>query len=73
MKKVPSGNGHFNETMTVAELRQKLSEFADDLPVCGTWEGIVVTITPDVFFVQKVGATDKTDGYDCLLLDVDND
>lgn len=38
-------------TMTVAEVRAKLAEYPDDLPVFGGWEGVWGKIAPDSFAV----------------------
>lgn len=38
------------ETMTVAELREKLNEYPQDMAVFATWEGVLAPFKPDSFF-----------------------
>lgn len=42
-------------TMTVAEIKEKLSEYPDDMPVIATWEGVAAWITTDNFSVSENG------------------
>lgn len=58
-------DGH--ETMTVGELRAKLSEYPDDMPVLTAWEGQSVSVRN--FEVRLFGATDRCD---TLFIDADN-
>ena len=40
-------------TMTVAELREKLNEYPQDMPVFATWEGVLAPITSEHFATVK--------------------
>lgn len=65
--------GHVaGQTMTVAELREKLNEFPQDMPVFGLWETCAGYIRPDSFLVEK-GYTKghPDDAEDCLFIDVE--
>lgn len=56
------------QTMTVAELRAKLSEYPDDMPVFGEWEGCHGYVTAEGFSVERVDKGHKDDACDCLLI-----
>ena len=58
-------------TMTVAELREALSEYPQDMPVFGAWEGVFGYIEKDKFFVQSTHKGDRRDECECLLIDVE--
>ena len=58
-------------TMTVAELREKLNEYPQDMPVFGTWEGVNGYIRPDDFWVETVHKGDESEACPCLLIDVE--
>ena len=58
-------------TMTVSELREKLNEYPQDMPVFGTWESVCGYIGPDDFCVEKIHKGDETEECDCLLIDVE--
>lgn len=47
------------ETMTVKELREKLAEYGDDMPVMAEYEGLHTCITAACFTVQAVGYTEE--------------
>ena len=65
--------GHVaGSTMTVGELRAKLAEYTDDMPVFAEWEGVHAYVTPDHFFVEHdVGKGYEPDHCACLLISVD--
>jgi len=55
-------------TMTIAELRSKLADYPDDMPVLFEWEGQRL---PACFFsVEVYPAPDHPDACDCLVIDV---
>ena len=58
------------KTMTVAELREKLNEFPQDMPVLATWEGIATFFNPENFMVEQYG-DHQQDACDCLIINVD--
>jgi hypothetical protein len=60
------------QTMTVAELRAKLSEYPDDMPVFGEWEGVHGYITPELMSVETVCKGHKDDECECLLIWVED-
>ena len=57
-------------TMTVAELREKLNEFPQDMPVLAAWESICCEFRPDGFKVERYG-DHPDDACDSLMIDVD--
>jgi hypothetical protein len=64
--------GHLaGETMTVAELREKLNEYPQDMPVFGGWEGVKGYVRQDSFNVERVGKGHPEDECDCLVIDVE--
>jgi hypothetical protein len=64
--------GHVaGETMTVAELRAKLSEYPDDMPVFGYWEGCCGYVRPNRFTVEPQDKGDSKEECACLLIDVE--
>jgi len=63
--------GHIQAaTMTVSELREKLNEFPQDMPVFCLWENVAGEIRPDGFVVQRYHAHHDT-ACDVLMIDVD--
>ena len=64
--------GHVaGKTMTVAELRAKLSEYPDDMPVMALWEGCYAYINPENFDDEKVHKGYLDDECDVLTISVD--
>jgi hypothetical protein len=59
-------------TMTVKELRGKLAEYPDEMPVFGTWEGVTGYIRPDCFSVETVHKGDIKEAEPTLLIDVED-
>jgi hypothetical protein len=57
--------------MTVKELREKLAEYPDDLPVFGGYEGVEGYIRPEAFQVVKCDKGPVQDRQPCLLIDVE--
>lgn len=57
-------------TMTVRELKMKLEEYPEYMPVFGTWEGVRGYVEPDNFSVETVSKGHGDDRCDCLLIDV---
>lgn len=57
-------------TMTVGELRAKLSEYPDDMPVLATWEGQRMPIEQH-FWIEEFHTGAEADRCDCLVIDVD--
>ncbi len=66
----PSGR-EAGETMTVGELRKKLDEYHDDLPVFGAWEGVEGYITEDSFYTERVHKGQRVEECECLMIDVE--
>jgi hypothetical protein len=58
------------QTMTVSELREKLNQFPQDMPVLATWETVITPFRPDRFKVERYGEHHE-DACDCLVIDVD--
>jgi len=56
------------QTMTVAELKQYLGNYPDDMPVVATWEGQISGFYPEMFSQEEVPGhyTEKL-----LMIDVD--
>lgn len=73
MKEFHTQRGHVAlTTMTVAELRAALTQYPDDMPVIGTWEGQVKPINLAAMSVDPWsygGVPDER--TDCLFIDVD--
>ena len=59
------------ETMTVAELKKKLDEFPDDMPVFGAWEGVWGHFEPENFSLETLDWCHPEDRCDCLIIDVE--
>ena len=63
--------GHVaGHTLTVAELRELLERYPDDMPVLAEWEGTFPFIHPDNFRVEAHNKGTETDTCDCLIIDV---
>jgi hypothetical protein len=58
-------------TMTVGELRAKLAQYPDDMPVLGTWEGTSNPFRQDGFNVEHYHCGKIEDECDALMIDVD--
>jgi hypothetical protein len=58
-------------TMTVAELREKLNEFPQDMPVVAQWEGTWNCFDAKNFLVQRSTGWHQDDNCDLLTIDVD--
>ena len=59
-------------TMTVRELREKLSEYPDEMPVFGTWEGVNGYITANCFEVEMSHKGCASEAVESLLIDVES-
>jgi hypothetical protein len=72
VKRFRYAHGKFDQgvTMTVAELREKLNDFPQDMPVLATWESVITFFTHDNFKVERYGDHHE-DACDCLVIDVD--
>ena len=72
MKTFKYAAGHDSPpTMTVSELREKLNEYPQDMPVFATWEGVHAYVQPDSFFVEKVNKGGADLAVDCVVIDVE--
>jgi hypothetical protein len=60
------------ETMSVAELREKLNEFPQDMAVFATWEGVLAPITPDNFLTVGEMENGMPAARTHLEIDVEN-
>ncbi len=62
--------GMIDWTMTVGELREKLSGYSDDMPVWAAWEGVLGYVRPQNFVIEQhqKGSMKKRD---CLVIDVE--
>jgi len=56
------------ETMTVAELREKLNEYPQDMPVFAEWEGVWASFKAANFSIDEHKPTDSS----CLVIDVED-
>ena len=54
--------------MTVRELREKLAEFPDEMPVFGGWEGVCGYIKPEEFTVKEYTKAVESEREQCLLI-----
>jgi hypothetical protein len=59
-------------TMTVGELKKKLDEYPDEMPVFGEWEGVHGIINPDGFETEWPTWWHEEDQCDCLRIDVED-
>jgi hypothetical protein len=57
-------------TMTVAELRDLLATYPDDMPVFATWEGVLAYVAPSSVSVAQVSKGMEADACDGLVIDV---
>jgi hypothetical protein len=58
--------------MRVSELREKLKEFPQDMPVFGYWETCAGYIRPESFVVEpRYTKGHQDDAEDCLFIDVE--
>lgn len=58
-------------TMTVAELREKLNEYPQDMPVFATWESVLAYVQPESFVVERVHKGGADEAVDCVVIDVE--
>jgi len=75
MKEFNSKGGSLaGRTMTVSELKAKLDNYPDDMPVIATWEGVHAYIDDfcEEFEIGKVHKGDKSQECDCLIIDVES-
>lgn len=59
-----------HKTMTVSELRAKLAEYPDDLPVFAEWEGVHGTMEPRDFSIERHSAGRPDEECDALVINV---
>jgi hypothetical protein len=59
-------------TMTVAELREKLAEFPQDMPVIAEWEGTWNYVSSDDFRVAEHRHCRPEDMCECLVINVES-
>ena len=65
--------GHIaGSTMTVAELRDGLAAYPDDMPVFATWEGVNGYVDLRNASVQNVHKGTKSEACPCLVIDVED-
>lgn len=70
MKEFITRFGGKRKTMTISDLKKKLDEFPDDLPVFATWEGVYAYIEPENFSVEKLSKC-RNEECNCLVIDVE--
>ena len=58
------------QTMTVNDLKKKLEEYPDDMPVFAEWEGCWCHVVHDRFTVKQWDIGYPEDFCDCLVIDV---
>ena len=56
------------KAMTVAELREKLAGYPQDMPVMAAWEGVRSKILPENFTVEPI----EKMGVFCVVIDVED-
>lgn len=72
MKTFRYPKGHEDgKTMTVAELREKLNEFPQDMPVVAEWESVWTFFQPERLKVVRAQGWHPDDNCDVLVIDVD--
>ena len=72
MKTFRYKKGHeAGKTLTVAELREVLSHYPDDMPVMAEWECVWAYVCLEAFSIQRVSKGMEEDACDCLVLGVD--
>lgn len=59
------------KTMTVAELKEELEKYPDEMPVLATWEGMHTFFSPGCFEIKEWSTGNKEDVDKCLVIDVD--
>ena len=57
--------------MTVSELREKLNEYPQDMPVIAQWEGTWNHFTPESFRLGRHMYCHADDVCDVLIIDVE--
>jgi len=63
--------GHIaGQTMTVGELKKKLEEYPDEMPVFAEWESCRAYIEPSNFAVNVVSKGHREDECNGLVIDV---
>lgn len=73
MKKFRFESGHVaGNTLTVGEMKKKLEEYPDDMPVLAEWEGCRAYIDPGMFEIALVGKGCKEDECMGLVIDVNS-
>ena len=60
------------KTMTVADLKNKLAEYPDDMPVFGEWEGVHGYVIPENFSIENTSKGHPDESCDCLIIDVED-
>lgn len=61
--------GHFvGKTMTIAELRAKIIEYPDDMPIMVNYEGCNSYVEPEYFDVEKMHKGHLDDECDVLII-----
>ena len=69
MKTIYAKDGYpIGETLTVAELRELIDTYPDDLPVFATWEGIDVMLSS-----ERIARGTTHPSIDSVILDVNED
>jgi hypothetical protein len=72
MKNFRYAKGHSaGSTMTVKELKEKLSEYPDSMPVFCQWEGVYAWVDPENFSAEEYHKGMLEDKEICLIIDVD--
>jgi hypothetical protein len=72
MKTFRYKKGHSaGSTMTVSELKEKLSGHPDSMPVMCTWEGVNAFVSPDEFEVKVVNKGFDDDAELCVVINVE--
>lgn len=59
-------------TMTVGQLRDKLAEFNQSMPVYGLWEGCWGIVQDGTRFGGGFSVEVNAAGQECLIIDVEN-
>lgn len=58
-------------TMTVSELREKLNEFPQDMPVLAEWEGTWNSFEPECFAAKRSDHWHQDDNCEVLVINVE--
>jgi len=64
------GTRKIGSTMTVKELREKLSQYSDELPVFAEWETCKAYIEPSSFALEEVRKNNES--FPALVIDVNS-